>query len=187
MPYNPDGLMVQCEICKDWFHPSCMRFTPNQVKKMEKFVCPDCTSQPGGKKVEQSSPRRTPLPDHVKFMDRELQRNIYQQKQGTSLSLQMLNSTLLKVQQPLQSPCNKPYYPLQQPDCNDICNNVRNTSTRSRFVAKKALNLDFTILCSPGIGTNPSTRAAPTAPLMVGPEVPSYKCFRKYSTSLPVS
>ncbi|KAG0590625.1 hypothetical protein KC19_1G114700 [Ceratodon purpureus] len=66
MPYNPDDLMVQCEICKDWFHPSCMSFTPDQVKKMEKFICPDCTSQPGEKKVRQSSPRSSPTPDHVK-------------------------------------------------------------------------------------------------------------------------
>lgn len=48
------------------FHPSCMSFTPDQVKKMEKFVCPDCTSQPGDKKVRQSSPRSSPTPDHVK-------------------------------------------------------------------------------------------------------------------------
>lgn len=44
-----------------------MSFTPDHVKKMEKFVCPDCTSQPGEKKVrQQSSPRSSPTPDHVK-------------------------------------------------------------------------------------------------------------------------
>uniref|UniRef100_A0A7I4DKQ0 BAH-PHD domain-containing protein n=1 Tax=Physcomitrium patens TaxID=3218 RepID=A0A7I4DKQ0_PHYPA len=66
MPYNPDDLMVQCEICKDWFHPSCMSMTPDQVKKMEKFFCPDCISQSGEKKVRQSSPRSSPATDHVK-------------------------------------------------------------------------------------------------------------------------
>ncbi|KAI5060249.1 hypothetical protein GOP47_0024669 [Adiantum capillus-veneris] len=44
MPYNPDDLMVQCEACKDWFHPSCMNLSQEQVKKMDHYVCPDCDS-----------------------------------------------------------------------------------------------------------------------------------------------
>ncbi|KAJ6925304.1 hypothetical protein NC651_009843 [Populus alba x Populus x berolinensis] len=27
MPYNPDDLMVQCEGCKDWYHPACVDMT----------------------------------------------------------------------------------------------------------------------------------------------------------------
>lgn len=42
MPYNPDDLMVQCEGCKDWFHPTCMNLSQEQVKKMDHYVCPDC-------------------------------------------------------------------------------------------------------------------------------------------------
>ncbi|KAH8967104.1 hypothetical protein BDL97_03G061900 [Sphagnum fallax] len=60
LPYNPDDLMVQCEFCKDWFHPICMNFTQEQVKKMEQFVCPDCSSQAGDKKLRQSSPNPPP-------------------------------------------------------------------------------------------------------------------------------
>lgn len=53
MPYNPDDLMVQCEACKDWFHPTCMNLSPEQVKKMESFYCPDCyNSQDGDKKTD---------------------------------------------------------------------------------------------------------------------------------------
>ncbi|CAM6109893.1 unnamed protein product [Calypogeia fissa] len=55
MPYNPDDLMVQCEQCKDWFHPTCMNISAEQVKKMEQFVCPECSSQPGGKKFRSNS------------------------------------------------------------------------------------------------------------------------------------
>ncbi|KAI3847776.1 hypothetical protein MKW98_026266 [Papaver atlanticum] len=45
MPYNPDDLMVQCEGCKDWFHPSCMGMTIEQAKKLERFLCSDCSSE----------------------------------------------------------------------------------------------------------------------------------------------
>ncbi|XP_042754491.1 chromatin remodeling protein EBS [Lactuca sativa] len=37
MPYNPDDLMVQCEGCKDWFHPSCMGMTIEEAKKLDQF------------------------------------------------------------------------------------------------------------------------------------------------------
>ncbi|KAJ6804106.1 chromatin remodeling protein EBS-like [Iris pallida] len=45
MPYNPDDLMVQCEGCKDWFHPSCMDMTIEQAKKLDQFLCADCSSE----------------------------------------------------------------------------------------------------------------------------------------------
>ncbi|KAJ3693270.1 hypothetical protein LUZ60_008750 [Juncus effusus] len=44
MPYNPDDLMVQCDDCKDWFHPSCMGMSPGQAKKLDHFLCSDCSS-----------------------------------------------------------------------------------------------------------------------------------------------
>ncbi|KAA0040219.1 chromatin remodeling protein EBS-like isoform X1 [Cucumis melo var. makuwa] len=45
MPYNPDDLMVQCEGCKDWFHPSCMGMTIEEAKKLDHFLCSDCSSE----------------------------------------------------------------------------------------------------------------------------------------------
>ncbi|EPS58147.1 hypothetical protein M569_16669 [Genlisea aurea] len=44
MPYNPDDLMVQCEGCKDWFHPSCMGMTIEEARMLDKFLCTDCSS-----------------------------------------------------------------------------------------------------------------------------------------------
>ncbi|XP_065875233.1 chromatin remodeling protein EBS-like isoform X2 [Euphorbia lathyris] len=44
MPYNPDDLMVQCEGCKDWFHPSCMGMTIEEAKRLDRFMCSNCSS-----------------------------------------------------------------------------------------------------------------------------------------------
>ncbi|CAL0333735.1 unnamed protein product [Lupinus luteus] len=44
MPYNPDELMVQCDQCKDWYHPECMGMTIEETKKLELFVCSECSS-----------------------------------------------------------------------------------------------------------------------------------------------
>ncbi|KAI6704087.1 hypothetical protein NL676_013223 [Syzygium grande] len=43
MPYNPDDLMVQCEGCKDWYHPACVGMTIEEAKKLEHFVCSECS------------------------------------------------------------------------------------------------------------------------------------------------
>ncbi|XP_039854067.1 chromatin remodeling protein EBS-like isoform X2 [Panicum virgatum] len=51
MPYNPDDLMVQCDACKDWFHPSCMGMTIEQAKKLDHFVCSDCVKENGPKRL----------------------------------------------------------------------------------------------------------------------------------------
>ncbi|KAL3625096.1 hypothetical protein CASFOL_031764 [Castilleja foliolosa] len=41
MPYNPDDLMIQCEECKDWYHPNCVNLTIEVVQHMDRFVCSD--------------------------------------------------------------------------------------------------------------------------------------------------
>ncbi|CAI0626011.1 unnamed protein product [Linum tenue] len=43
MPYNPDDLMVQCEECKDWYHPACVGMTIEEAKKLDHFVCSECS------------------------------------------------------------------------------------------------------------------------------------------------
>lgn len=50
MPYNPDDLMVQCEGCKDWFHPICMGMTIDEAKKLDPFLCSDCSSEDDAKR-----------------------------------------------------------------------------------------------------------------------------------------
>ncbi|XP_047049688.1 chromatin remodeling protein EBS-like [Lolium rigidum] len=56
MPYNPDDLMVQCEGCKDWFHPTCMGMTIEQAKKLDNFLCADCAKENGTKRPSNSYP-----------------------------------------------------------------------------------------------------------------------------------
>ncbi|KAL2231638.1 UNVERIFIED_CONTAM: Chromatin remodeling protein SHL [Sesamum indicum] len=45
MPYNPDDLMVQCEGCSDWFHPTCIDMTQEEAKKVDHFYCHECSSE----------------------------------------------------------------------------------------------------------------------------------------------
>ena len=39
---RPAGLMVQCDTCKDWFHPKCVGETEEHVKNVPTYSCPDC-------------------------------------------------------------------------------------------------------------------------------------------------
>ncbi|XP_017424634.1 chromatin remodeling protein EBS-like [Vigna umbellata] len=43
MPYNPDVLMVQCEECKNWYHPACVDMTAEDAEKLEQYVCSECS------------------------------------------------------------------------------------------------------------------------------------------------
>ncbi|RZC08858.1 Chromatin remodeling protein EBS isoform A [Glycine soja] len=67
MPYNPDDLMVQCEGCKDCacrmnavkgvkvscrYHPACMGMTIEEAKKLDHFVCSECSSDDDMKKPQ---------------------------------------------------------------------------------------------------------------------------------------
>uniref|UniRef100_K1R0E9 PHD finger protein 2 n=1 Tax=Magallana gigas TaxID=29159 RepID=K1R0E9_MAGGI len=40
---TPVGLMVQCDQCKDWFHPSCVGRGDEEVRELSTYYCPDCT------------------------------------------------------------------------------------------------------------------------------------------------
>ncbi|CAH9081623.1 unnamed protein product [Cuscuta epithymum] len=44
LPYNPDQWMIQCEECKDWYHPSCVGMSVEQTKELDQYVCSDCVS-----------------------------------------------------------------------------------------------------------------------------------------------
>ncbi|KAL3843424.1 hypothetical protein ACJIZ3_000827 [Penstemon smallii] len=45
MPYNPDDLMVQCDGCSDWFHPTCIDMTPEEAQRLDHFHCHNCASE----------------------------------------------------------------------------------------------------------------------------------------------
>ncbi|GJR86847.1 chromatin remodeling protein SHL-like protein [Tanacetum coccineum] len=44
MPYNPDDLMVQCDGCRDWFHPACIDMNVDGDKRMKHFFYQSCLS-----------------------------------------------------------------------------------------------------------------------------------------------
>ncbi|KAJ9661694.1 hypothetical protein H2198_001870 [Neophaeococcomyces mojaviensis] len=36
------GLMIECEICHDWYHAKCLKLARGKVKEYEMFTCPIC-------------------------------------------------------------------------------------------------------------------------------------------------
>ncbi|KAL3314994.1 Lysine-specific demethylase 5A [Cichlidogyrus casuarinus] len=37
------GMMIQCELCKDWFHPKCVAFPMNNINPERlRYICPRC-------------------------------------------------------------------------------------------------------------------------------------------------
>jgi len=36
------GLMIECEICHDWYHAKCLKLARGKVKETEMFTCPVC-------------------------------------------------------------------------------------------------------------------------------------------------
>ncbi|KAH7441170.1 hypothetical protein KP509_03G027600 [Ceratopteris richardii] len=72
MPYNPDDLMVQCDACKDWFHPECLKMSLKAVKKLENYFCPDCAPENGEKRSRKTRTRDSLSPEDVEVqMDRK--------------------------------------------------------------------------------------------------------------------
>ncbi|XP_054787246.1 chromatin remodeling protein EBS-like isoform X2 [Prosopis cineraria] len=63
MPYNPDDLMVQCEGCKDWYHPACVGMTIEEAKKLDHFMCSECSSDDDMKKMPQATYSASPADD----------------------------------------------------------------------------------------------------------------------------
>ncbi|XP_074346047.1 chromatin remodeling protein EBS-like isoform X2 [Apium graveolens] len=43
MPYNPDDIMIQCDECRDRFHPRCVKITNAQEKWSSNYVCDECS------------------------------------------------------------------------------------------------------------------------------------------------
>ncbi|KAI8027338.1 Chromatin remodeling protein SHL [Camellia lanceoleosa] len=62
MPYNPDDLMVQCEGCTDWFHPTCIEMTPEEAKRLDHFFCQNCSSEDQKKLQNSHATSRIQIP-----------------------------------------------------------------------------------------------------------------------------
>lgn len=45
LPHNPDELMLNCDSCKDWFHPVCIKMTVQEVKALDSYVCDACKNK----------------------------------------------------------------------------------------------------------------------------------------------
>ncbi|KAL8470120.1 hypothetical protein ACS0TY_032836 [Phlomoides rotata] len=58
MPYNPDDLMIQCDQCKDWYHPACVDLTVELAMQLDHFICSEHESDEDVKK-----PRENPFTD----------------------------------------------------------------------------------------------------------------------------
>ncbi|XP_067129038.1 histone lysine demethylase PHF8-like isoform X2 [Centruroides vittatus] len=41
-PYDPSCFMIQCDVCKDWFHGSCVDIKEHESLDIEKYHCPQC-------------------------------------------------------------------------------------------------------------------------------------------------
>ncbi|KAM9313004.1 lysine-specific demethylase 7A [Gastrophryne carolinensis] len=41
-PYDVSRFMIECDICKDWFHSSCVRVEEHQAADIDLYHCPNC-------------------------------------------------------------------------------------------------------------------------------------------------
>ncbi|XP_060577068.1 lysine-specific demethylase 7B-like isoform X2 [Ruditapes philippinarum] len=46
-PYNENEFMIECDICKDWFHGSCIGILEHQAPDIEIYHCPNCQADHG--------------------------------------------------------------------------------------------------------------------------------------------
>lgn len=46
MPYNPDLFMIECDNCREWYHPECIGRERQEVEAEPSFVCQECQAGP---------------------------------------------------------------------------------------------------------------------------------------------
>ncbi|ESO88867.1 hypothetical protein LOTGIDRAFT_125461 [Lottia gigantea] len=46
-PYDETLFMIECDVCKDWFHGSCVGVQEHQAADIEIFHCPNCQKKHG--------------------------------------------------------------------------------------------------------------------------------------------
>ncbi|XP_062856171.1 lysine-specific demethylase 7B [Trichomycterus rosablanca] len=46
-PYDVNRFMIECDICKDWFHGSCVQVEEHHAVDIDVYHCPNCEGQHG--------------------------------------------------------------------------------------------------------------------------------------------
>ncbi|XP_065909719.1 lysine-specific demethylase 7B-like [Dysidea avara] len=46
-PYSPSQFMIECDVCKDWFHGSCVGIEEHQGNDIDTYHCPRCVPKHG--------------------------------------------------------------------------------------------------------------------------------------------
>lgn len=41
-PYNEDKIMIACDRCDEWYHPSCVGMPDQEVDLVDQFICEKC-------------------------------------------------------------------------------------------------------------------------------------------------
>ncbi|XP_041347850.1 histone lysine demethylase PHF8-like isoform X2 [Gigantopelta aegis] len=47
LPYDETRFMIECDVCKDWFHGGCVGVQEHQASDIEIYHCPNCQVQHG--------------------------------------------------------------------------------------------------------------------------------------------
>ncbi|RUS72162.1 hypothetical protein EGW08_020078 [Elysia chlorotica] len=47
LPYDETRFMIECDVCNDWFHGSCVGVQEHQAADIEIYHCPECTPRHG--------------------------------------------------------------------------------------------------------------------------------------------
>ncbi|KAL5515084.1 hypothetical protein EMCRGX_G000202 [Ephydatia muelleri] len=45
--YDPNEFMIECDVCKEWFHGSCVGIEEHQAVDIESYHCPNCQPEHG--------------------------------------------------------------------------------------------------------------------------------------------
>ncbi|XP_053575005.1 lysine-specific demethylase 7A isoform X2 [Bombina bombina] len=52
-PYDVSRFMIECDICKDWFHSSCVKVEEHEAADIDLYHCPNCEALHGPSQLKQ--------------------------------------------------------------------------------------------------------------------------------------
>ncbi|CAL9703806.1 unnamed protein product [Knipowitschia caucasica] len=47
LPYDVTQFMIECDVCKDWFHGSCVGVDEDDAPDIDLYHCPNCEKTHG--------------------------------------------------------------------------------------------------------------------------------------------